>query len=111
MDPFKIVSFTNAHWDPQDASIPKPCSSKVLLELFKSISQSGFIIWVGGPVHWSSKRQTITAHSSTEAGIYTTDECCKSLSHITHLIQDLNETNTFIQFPISVYNDNEVSVK
>ena len=90
---------------------PKLHSPDVLLGLFKSRSISGFIIWLGGPLNWSSKRQTITAHSSTEAGIYTTDECCKSLSHITHLIQDLNETNTFIQFPISVYNDNEVSVK
>ena len=46
-----------------------------------------------------------------EAKIYTTDECCKSLSHIIHLIQDLNIANKLLQFPIQVYNDNEASVK
>ena len=65
---------------------PKLHSPDVLLGLFKSRSISGFIIWLGGPLNWSSKRQTITAHSSTEVEMYTTGECCKSLSHSIHLI-------------------------
>ena len=82
-----------------------------MLELFKSRSLSGFLIWLGGTLHWSSKRQKNTAHSSTEVEIYTTDECCESLSHMIHLIQDLKVTNSLIQFPIQIYNDNEASVK
>ena len=100
VDPSKIVSFTDFNWGPQDASITKLHSPEVLLELFKSRSPSGFIIWLGEPLHWSSKHQKITAHSSMEAKIYATNECYKSLSNIIHLIQDLNVTNTLIQFPI-----------
>ena len=39
--------------------------------------------------------------------MYATHECCKSLSHGIHLIQDLNVTNILIQFPIQIYNDND----
>ena len=111
IDQSKILPFTDANWGPQDASVPKPNSPEVLLDLFKSRSISGFLIWLGGPLHWCSKRQTITARSSAEAEIYATDECCKSLQHILNLIEDLNLTKTLVSLPIKVYNDNEAAVK
>ena len=111
IDQSKILPFTDANWGPQDASVPKPNSPEILLDLFKSRSISGCLIWLGGPLHWCSKRQTITARSSAEVEIYATDECCKSLQHILHLIENLNLTKTLVSLPVKVYNDNEAAVK
>ena len=106
VNPSKIVSFIDANWGAQDVSIPKLHPRDVLLKLFKSRLPSGIV----DVLHWSS-RQTIIAHGSTETEIYTTDESCKSLSYIIQLIKDVNVTNTLIQFPVPVYNDNEASMK
>ena len=64
----------------------------------------------GGPIHWNSKRQTITARSSTEAEIYAVDECIRSLQHISHIFHDIQLQHLLPpSFPI--YNDNEATVK
>ena len=65
---------------------------------------------MGGPLHWVSKRQSITARSSTEAEIYATDECAKSLQHISHIFTDLQLPH-LIPSPINLFNDNEATVK
>jgi Reverse transcriptase (RNA-dependent DNA polymerase). len=70
IDPNQIHPFSDANWGPQDASCPKPGDPPQELNLFKSRSISGFLLWFGGPLHWVSKRQSITARSSTEAEIY-----------------------------------------
>ena len=110
VSPSKLTPFTDANWGPQDASHPKPGVYEEL-DLFKSRSISGFVIWLGGPLHWVSKRQTITARSSTEAEIYATDECVKCLLHIINLLKDLKLYERFTDGPIKVHNDNEASVK
>ena len=71
------AALPDANWGPQDASNPKLDKQYPDLDLFKSRSNSGFLIWRSGPLHWSSKRQTLTARSSAEAEIYATDECVK----------------------------------
>lgn len=58
-----------------------------------------------------SKRQAITARSSTEVEIYDTDECVKKLIHILYVLEDLNVSNLLASIPIEIYHDNEVSVK
>lgn len=63
---------SDANWGPQDASLP---STSQDLPLFASRSMSAFYIDLLGPLHWSSKRQTVTAGSSAEAKIYATNEC------------------------------------
>ena len=65
---------------------------------------------MGGPLHWISKRQSITARSSTEAEIYATDECVKSLQHISHIFQDLHLSH-LLPSSFTIYNDNEATVK
>ncbi len=63
---------SDANWGPQDATVP---TVPIELPPFASRSMSAFYIDLLGPVHWLSKRQTITAGSSAEAEIYATDEC------------------------------------
>jgi deoxyuridine 5'-triphosphate nucleotidohydrolase len=110
--PDKLYPFSDANWGPQDASAPKPNDPPTELELFKSRSISGFVIWLGGPLHWVSKRQSITARSSTEAEIYAIDECTKCLQHISNILTDLNLLHIFTDNqPISIHNDNEAAVK
>ena len=65
----KFFSLTDANWGPQDQST-KSSSSNQQIDIFKSRSLSGYLIWFGGPVHWTSKRQSITARSTTEATLY-----------------------------------------
>ena len=73
----KIVAFTNANWGPQYQIVLKPTAPSITLELFKSSSLSRFIIYNHGPIHWMSKRQSITGQSSAEAETYATDKCVK----------------------------------
>jgi len=109
--PDQIHPFSDANWGPQDASVPKPTDPIQEVDLFKSRSISGFLIWLGGPLHWVSKRQSITARSSAEAEIYAIDECTKSLQHISNILSDLNLLTSFTQdHPIPIMNDNEAAV-
>ena len=64
-----------------------------------------------GPLHWMSKRQTITARSSAEAEIYATDECIKSLAHISYIIDGLDLQESIMPSPTIVYNDNSACVQ
>ena len=64
IDKTKVTGHSDENWGPQDQI--KPTSSNFQpLELFKTRSMSGFLISLHGPVHWTAKRQTITARSST----------------------------------------------
>jgi Reverse transcriptase (RNA-dependent DNA polymerase). len=95
IDPNHIYPFSDANWGPQDASTPKPGDPPQELDLFKSRSISGFLIWLGGPLHWVSKRQSITARSSTEAEIYAIDECTKCIQHLSNILRDLHLFHIF----------------
>jgi len=66
-----LVSMADANWGPQDASVTKHTQSTEL-PLFASRSMSAFYIDLMGPLHWISKRQSVTAGSSAEAEIYVT---------------------------------------
>ena len=72
---------------------------------------SGFLFWLNGPIHWMSKRQSITARSSAEAEIYATDECVKGLLHLSFLVDGLNLSKLIMPRPINVYNDNAACVQ
>jgi hypothetical protein len=111
VDPTQLLPFSDANWGPQDQSVPKPGDPPQFLELWKSRSISGFVIWLGGPLHWQSKRQTITARSSAEAEIYAIDECTKCIQHITNVLQDLDLKDTFTSGPIPIKNDNAAAVQ
>ena len=80
---------TDANWGPQDQSKPRENETRQL-ELFKSRSISGFVLWLNGPIHWASKRQSITARSSAEAEVYAVDECTKYLLLLTKIVDGWN---------------------
>lgn len=104
-----ITSMCDANWGPQDQSKPDPQKPSEV-GIFKSRSLSGFVVWLNGPLHWVSKRQTITARSTAESEIYATDECIKALLHIHQLLQGLNLHKTLMPSPTKVYNDNAACV-
>ena len=80
--PSQITSMADANWGPQDASLPKYPQE---LPLFTSRSMSAFFIDLFGPLHWMSRRQTVTANSSAEAEIYATNECVKFLLELVQI--------------------------
>ncbi len=109
LNPSKITALCDANWGPQDQSKPNPDKPQEL-DLFKSRSMSGFLLWFGGPLHWISKRQSITARSSAEAEIYATDECTKQLIHLSYIIEGLNLIESIMKPPTTIYNDNNACV-
>ena len=108
--PDSIISLMDANWGPQDQSVPKPGTTPPELDIFKSRSMSGFLIWLGGPVHWVAKRQSITARSSAEAEIYATDECVKQLIQLSYIIDGLRLIESLMPTPTPIFNDNSACV-
>jgi len=108
--PNEVIGITDANWGPQDQSVPHANSSPIELDKFKTRSISGHIIQFHGPLHWSSRRQRITARSSAESEIYATDECVKNLMYLKNIICDLNLHRQLMNTKIKVFNDNMACV-
>ena len=111
LQPKQVTALTDANWGSQDQSIPNAKNPSIPLDLFKTRSLSGFILWSHGPIHWISKRQTLTARSSAEAEIVTTDECTKFLLYLKNVCDDINVSNIFFPTTTTVYNDNAACIK
>jgi hypothetical protein len=109
IDSSTITCLTDVNWGSQDQSKPHPTQNEEI-DLFKSRSISGYLIWLSGPLHWVSKQQTITARSSAEAEIYATDECTKQLIHLSFLIKGFHLINNIMKPPTAIYNDNTACV-
>jgi hypothetical protein len=97
---------SDANWGPQDASIRKSAD----LPLFVSRLMSAYYVDLFGPLHWLSKRQSVTAGSSAEAEIYATDECVKFLLELVQLMESLNLKEEFMPNTNIIYNDNNACV-
>jgi hypothetical protein len=69
-----------------------------------------FYIDLQGPLHWLSKRQSVTAGSSAEAKIYATVECVKFLLELSQILKFLDVKNIFIPSVTIIYNDNQACV-
>jgi hypothetical protein len=102
-----LLSMSDVNWGPQDGTQSKrPCE----LPLFVSRLMLAFYIDLYGPLHWMSKRQSVTAGSSAEAEIYATNECVKFLLELSQLFEFLHIKDIFIPGSTTVYNDNCVCV-
>jgi hypothetical protein len=71
---------------------------------------SAFFVDLLGPLHWLSKRQTVTATSSAEAEIYATNECVKFLQELVQILDFLGFRETFMPGITTIYNDNNACV-
>jgi len=101
---------SDVNWCPQDATQTK---TNVELPLFASRSMSAFFTDLLGPLHWISKRQGVTAGSSTEAleaEIYATDECVKFLLELFQILEFLEVKHIFMPDLTVIYNDNRACV-
>ena len=104
-----LTGISDANWGAQDQSLTFTSSPD--LELHKSRSISGHIITLHGPIHWTSKRQSITARSSAESEIYATDECCKDILYISQLVHEMGLQNELLNKTIHIYNDSMACVQ
>jgi hypothetical protein len=109
LDPTKLTAQADANWGPQDASVTST-NMNTPQHPFKSRSVSGYLLWLGGPLHWSSKRQKITARSSAEAEIYATDECVKQIQYLRNIIHDMHTNHLLLSKTTTIYNDNMACV-
>jgi hypothetical protein len=107
LDP-TILSMSDANWGPQDATQTR---SIVELPLFTSRSISAYYIDLLGPIHWLSKRQSVTAGSSAEAEIYATDECVKFLLELHQILDFLEVRHLFKPDTTTIFNDNKACVQ
>jgi hypothetical protein len=64
-----------------------------------------------GPIHWLSKQQMVTAGSSAEAEIYTTDECVKFLLELSQIMEFLEVKDIFMPGMNVIYNDNKACMQ
>jgi len=112
LGPTKITPLTGANWGSQDQSVPHPDDPPIKVDLFKTRSIAGFVIWLGGPLTWSSKRQTYTAWSWCEAKIGYVSECTKTLQQIANILNDLGLfEELYTGGPIIIHNDNAACVQ
>lgn len=57
-------------------------------------STTGYVIlFCGGPITWSSRKQSVVVLSSTEAEYIAATECCKDLLYLNSLIKELKGKN------------------
>jgi len=105
--PPRILPMADANWGPQDAKQTKTIQE---LPLFTSRSMSAFYVDLLGPLHWLSKRQSVTAGSSAEAEIYATDECVKFLLELSQIMEFLGIRDLFMPPTTVLYNDNQACV-
>ena len=111
IDPNILTALSDANWGPQDQSVPKDTDPPVELNLFKSRSIAGHVIWLAGPLDWQFKRQSYTARSSAQAEIGAVDECTKTILEIINILKDLQKFDDFHNGPITIYNDNAACVQ
>eukprot|EP00957_Ditylum_brightwellii_P025824 1953840-Ditylum_brightwellii.AAC.1 len=103
------VAMSNANWGPQDARIPRS-KTDVALKLFKTRSILGFFIWYHGPIHWVSKRQSITAQSSAKSKIYATDKCTKVIQALKQIVEEMELKDSIMKSPTIIYNNTNACI-
>lgn len=105
--PNQLLSMSDANWGPQDATKSNLGQD---LPLFISRSMSAFFIDLFGPLHWMSKRQSVTANSLAEAEFYATNECVKFLLELVQIFEFLNIKELFMPGMNTIFNDNQACV-
>eukprot|EP00957_Ditylum_brightwellii_P140799 10725217-Ditylum_brightwellii.AAC.1 len=99
-----MTAMCDANWGPQDTIVPKK-NTNITLKLFKTRLISVLALWHYGPIHWVSKRQSITARSSAGSKIYVTDECTKVVQSLYQMVSKMGLEDTIMKTPTVIYNN------
>ena len=95
--------------DQYQPKITAYCDSDYGTDRATRRSITGYVILLdGNPIHWCSRRQPITAVSSTEAEYIALAECAKEVLWVSHLIQQL--TGRALQNTPTIHVDNQAAI-
>ena len=75
-------------------------------------STTGFVFMINGsPVCWNSRKQTVTAQSSTEAEYMAVSEAAKQAIWIRHFLYSIGKEAVYNMAPTTIYEDNQGAIK
>ena len=75
-------------------------------------STTGFVFMINGsPVCWNSRKQTVTAQSSTEAEYMAVSEAAKQAVWIRHFLYSIGKEVVYKMAPTTIYEDNQGAIK
>ena len=78
----------------------------------KSRSTTGYIFFINGtPISWTSKKQSLTAQSSTEAEYMAVAEAAKQAIWIRHFLYSTGKGSMYHGSPTVIYEDNQGAIK
>ncbi|ODM21277.1 hypothetical protein SI65_04330 [Aspergillus cristatus] len=78
----------------------------------KNRSTTGFIFLIGGtPVTWTSRKQSVTAQSSTEAEYMAVSEAAKQAVWIRHFLYAIGKGSIYRDAPTTIYEDSQGAIK
>ena len=78
----------------------------------RSRSTTGFIFMINGsPVCWNSRKQTVTAQSSTEAEYMAMSEASKQAIWIRHFLYSISKETVYNGTPTTIFEDNQGAIK
>ena len=78
----------------------------------RSRSTTGYAFFLNGtPISWSSKKQSITAQSSTEAEYVAVSEAAKQAIWIRHFLYAIGKGMTYCSSPTTLFEDNQGAIK
>jgi transposase InsO family protein len=101
---FRFVKGTTEkgiHFGKDDKVLRGYCDSDFAGDPDTRRSTSGFVIWLnGGPVAWSSRKQSVVALSSTEAEFIAAAECCKELLFVRDLIYEITKERLEVEMRV-----------
>lgn len=75
-------------------------------------STTGFIFMLdGAPIAWASRKQSITAQSSTEAEYMAVSEATKQAIWVRHFLYAIGKGSIYREAPTTIYEDNQGAIK
>ena len=78
----------------------------------KNQSTIGFIFFINGtPITWSSRKQSVTAQSSTEAEYMAVSEAAKQAIWTRHFLYVIGKGSIYHDTPTTIYEDNQGAIK
>lgn len=77
----------------------------------KSRSTTGFVFMINGaPIAWSSRKQSITAQSTTEAEYMAVSEAAKQAIWVRHFLHAIGKGSIYHDAPTTIYEDNRGAI-